>query len=454
MTVRAGAAGWVGATFDSLRNRGYRILWIGSALSFLGFMMSMTAQSVVAFDLAGNNEAVGLVQFGQGVMMLALGPFAGAMADRLSKRTVILLCQAVIALLMLSIALLIYTGAISVLFLAAGSAIMGTTFAFLGPTRQAYLGDLVEPERRGNAVALSQVAMNGTRIVGPFLVGGLLSWRLTGSGGTFLFIAGLFAIVVWTTFLLPPTAARPSRGGPSVRQDIVLGFKHVTENPQLLLLVASFVLVVMCGFSYMTVMPGFTEQELGVGTAGLGVLLGVAAIGGLIVSLVFAGFADSPRAALLLIVSSAGLGAGLILTGLAPSFTLAMATMFLVGAASSGFQTLNNALVMRETDPAYYGRVMSLTMMAWSGTGLVALPVGWYADLVGERGALMTMGAAVCAVTGLLALWAARNAGRPRAAAAPAHAHPIVVPARPTAPPPVARADAGSSPSAGTAGDG
>src|SRR3712207_8464693 len=55
--------------------------------------------------------------------------------------------------------------------------ILGTMFSFLGPARQAYLGDLVDADRRGNAVALTQVALNLTRVAGPFLAGALLAWR-------------------------------------------------------------------------------------------------------------------------------------------------------------------------------------------------------------------------------------------------------------------------------------
>jgi hypothetical protein len=80
-----------------------------------------------------------------------------------------------------------------------------------------------------------------------------------------------------------------------------------------------------------------------------------------------------------------------------------------VGGAVSGFQTLNSALVMRETSPAYYGRVMSITMLAFSGTGLIALPVGLLADAIGERATLIVMGAGVCLVVALLSLWAART---------------------------------------------
>ena len=408
---RPQVGGWLSTTFASLDNRNFRVLWVGTALSFLAFMMSMTAQSVVAFDLTGNNRAVGFVMFGQGIAMLVLSPFGGALADRMSKRLLLLLCQTVIGLTMFATAVLIATGAITVFFLAVGSFVMGTMFAFLGPGRQAYLGDLVESERRGNAVALTQVAMNLTRVVGPFLAGGLLAWRLTGAAGTYFFMAGLFVVVVATLFLLPGTRSSAA-GRPSVLSEIKAGLRHVGENPRLLQLVAGFVLVTMVGFPYMTVLPGFASRELGVGTGGYGILLGISAMGGLIASLAVASLADSPRAALVLLLSSIGIGVTLILTGLAPSFAVALVTMFCLGGAVSGFQTLNNALVMHETDPAYYGRVMSITMLAFSGTGLVALPVGLLADAIGERGTLMAMGAAVCVIVALLALWSVR-AGTP-----------------------------------------
>ena len=406
------ASRWVTTTFSALELRGFRVLWIGTLFSTLAFMMSMTAQNVVAFDLTGNNSTVGLVQFGQGLAMLALSPFGGALADRLSKRLVLLLCQSVIGLTLFGTGVLLATGTLTVFYLTASSFLMGTMFSFLGPTRQAYVGDLVDADRRGNAVALSQVAMNLTRVLGPFVAGGLLAWELVGSAGTFFFMAAIFVVVVATLAQLPPTRGRQG-GRTSVFAEIRLGVRHVTQNPRLLHLVAGFVAITVIAFPYMTVLPGFTADELGVGRGSFGVLLGVAALGGLFVSLAVASLADSPRAGTILLLSSVGIGAGLILTGLAPSYLAALLTLFCLGGAVSGFQTLNSALCMKETDPAYYGRVMSLTMLAFSGTGLVSLPVGLLADAIGERATLIGMGGAVLLAVGLLTLWGTRIGDAP-----------------------------------------
>jgi MFS family permease len=409
---RGQVGAWCASTFDCMRNRQYRILWIGSALAFVGFMMSVTAQSVVAYELAGSNNAVGAVQFGQGVALCLLGPVAGALVDRLSKRLVLFVCQATIGLTMLTLAILIGTDTLTVLTLVGSAVVMGTMFAFLGPARQAYLGELVEPERRGNAVALTQVAMNATRVIGPFLAGALLAWRLVGPAGTYAVIAAVFGLVVATLARLPPSPSRwrRARRPPSVKIDVIRGLQHVTKRPHLRLLVASFLLVVMTGFPYMAILPGFATEELGAGTAGIGMLLGAAAAGGFLVSLLFASLADSPRAPLLLALTGILFGGALILTGTAPSYPVAVLTMVGVGAASSGFQTLNNALVMQAAEPAYYGRVTALLMVGWGINGLIALPVSIFADAAGERRALVLMGVAVCAATVLIASWATRIA--------------------------------------------
>ncbi|MEX2237548.1 MAG: MFS transporter [Dehalococcoidia bacterium] len=404
-------SGWLGSTFNSLDNTSFRILSVGSFLAFVGFMMSSTAQNVVAFDITGNNRAVGLVTFGQGIAMLFLAPFGGALADRLSKRLVLLVCQSMIGLTFLSVAILLATDQITIFFLAASAFITGTMFSLLGPARQALVGELIEPNRRGNAAALTQVALNSARVAGPLLGSALLAWSLFGATGTFFVAAAVFVVVVATLSLLPPTQ-RQDTGGRSVLADVALGIKYVRENPQLLPLVLGFILVVTMGFPYFTVLPGYANQELGVGAAGYGIMVGVSAMGGLVMSLLVAPLADSSKARFFLVLNTIGIGVALILTGLAPSFAIALITMFGVGAATSGFQTLNSALVLREANPAYYGRVMSLMMLAWGFAGVAGLPVGVLADAIGERGALIGMGTAVCIAIALLTAWGARLSSR------------------------------------------
>ncbi len=398
---------WAATTFDAFRFPVYRVVWLGSILSFLAFNMSWTAQSVVAYDLTGSNSAVGSVMFGQGLAMLVLNPFGGAIADRFAKRTLILIGQSVIGGVMLTIAILLAVDKISILILAIGAFTVGSMFSFLGPTRTALLGEIVSGERIGNAMALLQVGGNFTRISGPFVAGSLLAWPLIGATGTYFFIAALFILVLATLNRIPvspPTASRET----SVLEDVRVGFRYVLGNKRLLHAVVSFHLVTMIGLSYFVLVPGFVKDVLSAGTAGIGVILGAAAAGGLLASLMVASLADSNRGPLVLRISGVGAGVALILTGLAPSFPIAILTMIFVTGGIAAFQTLNNVIALRLTAPEFYGRVIALIFIAWGLISLVSLPVGFLADRFSERAVLSGSGGVLILAMLFLALWEMR----------------------------------------------
>ncbi len=369
--------------------------------------MSNTAQSVVAFNLTGDNSAVGLVAFGQGLAMLLLNPFAGAVADRFSKKLLIIIAQAVIGVVMLSIALMLSTHVLTIGLLACAAFVTGCMFSFLGPTRTALVSEFVPETRLGNAIALVQVAGSVSRIAGPFVASLLLAWAVTGAAGAYFLISSVFIFVIATFYRLPPSPPRRvSRT--SMLQDIRLGMRHVVSDPHRLHLLVSFHAVITLGMAFQVLMPGMAIDVLGAGTTGLGLMLGAAALGGLVLSLFVASIADSKKAPAYLLTISTGTGVSLILLALAPTFLLALGAMLLVGGCTAGFQTLNNAITVRLTGAEFYGRVIALMFLAWGISSLAGYPVGFAADVFGERAVLGSLGIALCVVVGLLALWQRR----------------------------------------------
>jgi MFS family permease len=406
------ARAWAASTFDAFNEPVYRTIWLGTILAFLAFNMSMTAQGVVAYDLTGSNRAVGAVVFGQGIAMLLLNPFGGAIADRFSKRFLILLAQTVIGATMLTVAILIATDRISVFFLATGAFVVGCMFAFLGPTRMSLLGEVMTGNRIGNAMALIQVGGNFARIGGPFLAGALLAWPAVGSAGTYFLIASIFILVIATLYGIPDSPPRANRNQTNMLQDVRSGVRYLMSEPRLFHLVVSFHLVTILGLSYIVLMPGFAKDVLDAGTAGLGMLFGVAAAGGFITSVIVASLADSRRAPVYLTFSSLGLGIALVLFSISPTFPVALVASVFVGACSSAFQTLNNAIALKRSAQEYMGRVTSLMFLAWGLNSLVGLPVGSLADLFGERTVLASLGIALFLVVILLAIWERAMLGR------------------------------------------
>ncbi len=401
---------WANSTFAALGNRKFRTLWLGSFLAFIAFFMSTVVQAVVAFDLSGNNRAVGFVVFAQGIAQLALGPLGGALADRLSKKTVILTCQLVIMVSFFVVGVLIATDAITVAYLAIGSFVIGVAFSFLGPSRQAFMMELVEDHKRGNAVALSQVALNASRILAPLIAGALLAVGALGPEVAFIGMGLLYVGAITTTFLLPDSRP-PAAANRSVFGDIATGIGYVARHSQLRLLVSSYILVIMFGFTYVTVLPGFVENELGHDPESITFLLGVNAIGGLGASLGVAALADSKHARMIYSTMCLVFGLSVIGMALAPSYAVLAAVMFIGGIGGGGFQTLNGAIVSHLTHPDYFGRVVSLTFLAFASSSMVALPVGFLADGIGERQTLLITGAIVCAITVLF--WLLQRATGP-----------------------------------------
>jgi MFS family permease len=399
---------WLRATFAALQIRDYRILWIGTLLSFLAFFMSTIVQSVVAFELTQTNRAVGFVVAGQGIAMVLFGPIGGAYADRLPKKVVIATGQLLALTVFLLLALAVASGTIRISFLIAGSFFMGLTFSFQGPARQALVIQLVPEHRRGNAMALSQIANTASRVFGPALAGALLGIRMFGAAGAYALMGALYGVSAATLLLLPRSLGRVDAEPRRVLADLSDGLRYVWQHPRLRVLVTFFIAVITVGFPHVTVLPGLVENQLGHDVESISLLYLASAIGALGASLAVAGYADSDRA--LALFTGLGFLFGISLLGLAlsPNYGFAMAAMFFVGAGSGGFQSLSAAVIVRDADPAYIGRVMSLTMLAFGFFGLMALPVGFMADAMGERSALLATGVGVCGLVAALQISLAR----------------------------------------------
>ncbi len=383
--------------FIAFRSKDFRILWSGAFLAFIAFFMSLPVQAVVAFDLSGKNSGVGWVVAGQGIAQFILGPFGGALADRLSKRLVIFVCQAVITASFLILAILVSADMITVPWLFVGSFVIGAAFSFLGPARQGLLIELVGQSQRGNAIALSQVALNASRVLAPMIAAAFLASAAVGAAGAYYAMMGLYVAAMLCTYIIPGT--RPADGPRrNVFDDIATGLKYVASTPRIKTLVPSYILIIAIGFAYTAVLPGLVKNELGRSTSSITILLLVNAIGGLIASLGVAAMADSSRAHALYTALCALFGISLVAAGFAPNFWALALVMFFVGFGGGGFQTLNGVLVSHLTDPAFFGRVISLTFLAFAASSIFALPIGALADMIGERHTTALSGVVVCLI--------------------------------------------------------
>lgn len=392
-------------TFESLRDPQYRLLWTGSLLSFLAVQMQLIARGWLAFSLTGNNKGLGAVYLGFGVPMLLLTLWGGVAADRLPKRRVLMAAQLALVISSAAVAAALVLDVIEYWMLIATAVIQGVGFSFLGPVRMAFTGELVGRRRLANAIVLQQLSMNATRVVGPSIAGALIGVAAFGLAGAYIATTLLIVAAMAVSFQLPagnPPADRAIRSPMAELRD---GLSYVRNQRLVLLLIVTSMVVIMTAFPYVAFLPALAEQVYDVGAGGYGAMSAVSAVGAVVAAFGVARRAGGRRAWATQVVAGLGFGLGVAVLAFAPSYAAALVCVFCVGAASAGFQALNNSLVLSNTEGRYHGRVQSLLMLSFSGFGMAALPLGALADAIGLRITLTGMGlCAAAAVAGCAVL--------------------------------------------------
>ena len=395
--------------FDSLRVRPYRRLWWGGMCAFGAGQITLIARGWLAYDLTGTNTALGAVMIGFGISSLIAIPVGGLLADRYPKRTIIVVSQLAQVIVAATVATLVATDLIRFWMLIAASVVQGAAISVLAPSRLAFIADIIDPERLTNALFLSSMSVQVTRVVGPATAGALIGVKTVGIAGVYYVGAVVAGLAVLLTLGLPRGEPRRTAHRAPL-EDLVDGLRYVRHRPELLRLVVVSLVVVMVGFPHMAFLPAMAEEVFGQGAGGFGIMTTVAAVGAVITTL---SLANIERSKLGPYQSAAGLLFGVTLVGLAvsPVFGVALVAMLAVGASSMTFQTLNNSAVLSLADVEYHGRVQSLLMLSFSGFGLAALPLGMLADAVGIRETLVAMGVVIVAFMLFAERWRRRTTG-------------------------------------------
>ena len=399
---------WLVETFFALRAPAYRMLWFGTLLTYGALWTSIVARGFLAFELTQSSTALGALFLGFGLPMLLLAPVGGVVADRLPRKTVMVAGQWFFALIIAVQAVLILAGVIEIWMLFVGSLAEGAGVALAIPARQALVGDLVEDEEVGNAIALQQVSFNAVRVVAPTVAGALIAIEFIGVGGTYLLQVGLYAASAMTMMLVPAVKRHLSSGRGSPLADVARGVRYVRGRPALLILVLVAYAVNLSAFASAVFIPAMVSDIFDGGSVALGVLTTAIAAGAFVASLVAARIADGEHAWGAHAASTLLFGALLMAFALAPGYGAAIAAGVAVGAAETGFSSLNQSLAMRYSHRDYYGRVQAVLLFGFALNGLIGLPVGIIVDAFGLRQTLFALGAIATALVAVVLMYSRR----------------------------------------------
>lgn len=399
------------AGFRALSSRDFRIYYAGNIVSQVGSWMQTVAQSWLVLKLTDSPFLLGLTALLQFGPVLLLSVFTGVLADRLTRRNILLLSQAVQGGLALALGLLVWSGHVRYWHIAAMAVTWGLMSALDQPARQSFILELVDRDQLVSAIGMNSTSFNAARIVGPAVAGVLIA--RVGLFAGFMLNALAFAVAIAALSRVP--ARRPSlrAGTATFLQQIAEGVRHAARTPAIRLVLTLQVIVSFCVFNFSVYVPLLARHVLGLGSEGFGFLMASLGVGAVAAGLTLGALGSRPPAPALIATSLGVACGGLVALALAASAELAAGLLVLIGFAGTFVMAGCNTSLQLAAPDALRGRLMSLYTLLSGGI----FPIGaFYAGAVSNAWGVSTALAAngVLGLGALAATMAALRARSPR----------------------------------------
>ncbi len=378
-------------------------------MSNTGSWMQRVAQDWLVLQLTHDSgTALGLTTGLQFLPLLLFSLWGGVIADRYSKRGILMATQTAMGALALLLGVLALTGSVRIWQVYLLAFALGMVTVVDNPTRQAFAVEMVGPEAMSNAIALNSAVFNLARIVGPAVAGLVIG--LVGTPAAFLLNAASYGAVLIGLKLMRPEELYPARrvqcGGGQLREAL----SYVRARPGLWMPLILIFFVSTFGMNFQVTTALMSRSVFHTGASAFGFASAVFALGALGGALLAA--RRSRPTLRLLLATSFAFSIFEIITGMVPSYLTFLVALVPTGVAMITFTTAANSSTQLNTAPEMRGRVMGLYMLVLLGGTPIGAPlVGWLAEVSGVRLSLIAGGVISLLATVIIAYLLARNAG-------------------------------------------
>lgn len=397
------AAATVQQTFAALRHPNYRLWFLGQLISLAGSWMQTTAQGYLVFELTQSPAFLGYVGFAAGIPSWVFILYGGVIADRVPRRTVIMLAQSAMMVLAFTLAGLVVTGLVQPWHVIVLALLNGVANAFDAPARQAFVVELVERDDLTNAIALNSTMFNAAAVVGPAIAGVIYAllgpaWCFTLNGLSYLaVIAALLAMH------LPAFVAKPRVG--STTDQLRLGLSYVKGEHATRTLILNMAVVGLFGISLVTLFPAWSVNVLGGDVRTNGLLLSARGLGAMSGALMIASMGQRAARGRVWTIGSFVLPLSMAAFAAVRWLPLSLALLVCLGWGFMVVANSSNALVQTRVPDDLRGRVMGIfTLTFFGGMPLGSLLAGAMAQRIGEP-ATVLVNASVVLLASMLIFW-------------------------------------------------
>ena len=380
----------LGLLFRSLRHRDFALFWGGNFLSNIGTWMQNVALGWLILVMTGSPFLLGVNGFMGSIPSLFFSLPGGAIADRLSRRKMLIYTQTSMMVLALGLAILTHTRWINIQAIFFISFLTGFAAALNHPAYQSMVPDLVEREDLLNAVALNSAQFNMSRTLGPTFAG--LALGAVGAVGCF-YLNSLSFLPLIIVLLVITTRRLPVEKGPTVWRAMLDGLTYVGRHRLYLVLLSVPAALSLLLLPYVVLMPVIARDMVGVGAAGLGYLMGGAGLGSVIAALTLAALGEVWQKYRLILVAATAFSSSLIVLSFAHSFWGTFLLLVIAGFTMVGTLALTNSTLQFLSPPELRGRIMSMYTLSVVGIApLGNLLAGAVAEAFGIRTMLALAG--------------------------------------------------------------
>lgn len=377
-------------SFSSLQVLNYRRFQASQLLAHTAGWMQRIATDWLVLEITGNIAAVGLTIFLQWGPMLLLGPYGAVIADRFSKRKLLMGVYAVFAVLSALLATLALTGVVELWHVYVISVLIGLVFIVESPARVVLVSEMVEPRLLQNAISLNASVFHFGGFIGPAVAGVIIA--VSGSGWAIGVNAIAALVVVITLATLRSDELRIIPVQPRQSGQIRQALRYARSKPTIFWPMVMLSFVAVFGMSLPVILTGMANDVYESGSTGYGLYTSLVAVGALSGALL----STRMRTLRLRTLIAAVLVYGTLqaLAGLAPWYVAFLALLIGIGLFRLVYAIMADSLVQLSCNPGIRGRVMSFYVMIMIGGQALGGPLmGGLAELLGPQAALVISGA-------------------------------------------------------------
>lgn len=377
--------------FSAMRHSDFRWYFFGQLISISGTWMQSVAQGWLVFELTHSEFALGVVAFAAGIPSLLLSPFAGVLVDRFPRRNILLWTQTIQMILAFILAILVFAGTVQVWHITLLAFLLGMTRCVDAPARQSFIKDMVGTDDMSSGITLNSIMVNGGRVVGPALAGGLLI--SVGAGWCFFINGATFLAVLVSLLVIHPRfhSVGAGHGSPlgQMREGLAFSRQHETILPLLLLAAVGSVFAA----NTITLLPALADTVLHAPVNGLSTLSITQGIGAVIAGLMLTMLVNRYGHGRVVSIMVLLLSVTMILLARTAVLEISGLLMAIYGFAFVLFFVNTNTMIQHEVPDEVRGRVMSLFTLTFLGlTPMGALVIGWLANIIGTPETLIICG--------------------------------------------------------------